>query len=207
MIHDLFPDTYMCHRVVGDMLSSKLKTGDVRVLDVGGIGRLQFFCKASPKTKVTDYNEPKLGCKLPYEDNTFDAVVSINTFEHVLLEKRPTFFYEAIRVAKNEVILVFPFNDYEGLKEKIEHSHLSCNQTIPTLEEISEYTSTLTGYSITKQFMCPITWHIAVLAGMETLEPVYDYINKMLEANPKLWFCTEPIAYLVILRINKNDDR
>ncbi len=203
MIHNLFPDTYMCHREVSDMLSS-----NTTVLDIGGIGRLQEFCQAPSKVIVTDHNKPGSDCRLPYKDNTFDAVVSINTLEHVAHKHRPLFLREAIRTARNEVILVFPFNDeYEELKERVGHKHLTLWDTIPDLNEVSSYISSISNYVVMKQFVCPITWHLALIAGGEKLKCLYNYINEGLDSDPSMWFCTESVAYLVILRIIKNEDK
>ncbi len=204
MIHDLFPDTYMCHREVSDMLSP-----NTTVLDIGGIGRLQEFCQAPSKIKVTDQNKVRGSeCKLSFKDNTFDTVVSINTLEHVPHRQRPLFIWEAIRIARNEIILVFPFNDeYEELKERIGHKHLSLWDTIPDLNETLSYISSITNYAVMKQFVCPITWHLGLIAAGEKLKCLYNYINEGLDSDPSLWYCTESVAYLVILRIIKNEDK
>lgn len=103
---------------------SILKQYDIQtVLDVGGVGKLEA---------LSDYhvNDANLrsginGCDLPFEDNSFDAVVSIATLEHV--EDKEKFLEECNRVAKKVAVHWFPCGiyaeDVEELKAKYGHWH------------------------------------------------------------------------------------
>ena len=110
---------------------SVLKRYDIKtVLDVGGVGKLET---------LSDYhvNDANIGdgidgCNLPFEDNSFDAVVSIATLEHV--EDQERFLDECDRTAKKVAVHWFPCGIYaeevEELKKKSGYWH-PCN--IPTL--------------------------------------------------------------------------
>jgi len=103
---------------------SILKQYDIKtVLDVGGIGKLD---------KLSDYDVTNAniidginGCNLPYEDASFDAVVSIATLEHV--KDKIEFLQECQRVTKILVLHWYPFGewaeDVERLKKKYGHHH------------------------------------------------------------------------------------
>lgn len=89
-----------------------------RILDVGGRGNhLQQFL---PNDEVfyldplVDQNEdanyiPGDGCEMPLEDNSFDFVVSLDTFEHIPKDQRDNFVREHIRVARLMAIIIAPF--------------------------------------------------------------------------------------------------
>jgi len=106
---------------------SILKQYDIKtVLDVGGTGKLRSLSQY-------DVSEANLrdgvdGCALPYEDDNFDAVVSIATIEHVHDQEK--FLNECERVAKIVSVHWFPFGPYaemaEQLKKKYGHYH-PCN--------------------------------------------------------------------------------
>ncbi len=134
----LHPVTAVLQWKILDVLSRyDIKT----VLDVGGIGKLGRLSEY----KVKDANI-KLGFdgqELPFDDNKFDAVVSIATLEHV--DDHEKFLQECYRVAKKIAVHWFPMGDYaievEKLKRKYLHWH-SCN--IPTtLVGMNEYNKKL----------------------------------------------------------------
>lgn len=103
---------------------SILKEYDIKtLLDVGGVGKLA-------KLSHYDVSEANLasgvdGCDLPFENDSFDATVSVATVEHV--EDPVRFLQECYRVAKKASVHWFPCGDYaqevEDLKEKYGHWH------------------------------------------------------------------------------------
>lgn len=164
------------------------------VLDVGGVGKLE----ALSDYHVTDVNIAKGmggagigvgilegvdGCDLPFEDNSFDAVVSIATLEHV--GDHEQFLQECERVAKKVTVHWFPCGVWaenaEELKRKYGHWH-PCN--IPTLytglEMFQESDTVRVRYGELEKF---VTCGEHLLLCM-TLTPslkapeVYDYVVK-----------------------------
>jgi len=103
---------------------SILKQYDIEsVLDVGGVGKMEQLSSY----KITNANiiYGIDGCALPYEDNQFDAVVSIATLEHV--HDQAKFLEECERVTRKASIHWFPCGRFaeeaERLKSKYGHYH------------------------------------------------------------------------------------
>jgi O-antigen biosynthesis protein len=118
------------------------------ILDVGGYkGLTGAFCS---KHKVTicdlfDIDEPNYvkgdGRRLPFGNDSFDFVVSFDTYEHVPREGREQFIKELMRVAKNAVILAAPFDTDDGAVSLAEtrlndyHKHILDGADHPWLKE------------------------------------------------------------------------
>ncbi|GEM_PF-1918051 len=107
--HFLFYDTYERHKKIG----SFIKNGET-VLDVGGAANhLSQFSKPS---KIITANLRGMensdviipGDKLPFKNNSFDVVCSIDVLEHLPKKDRAGFIKELSRVAKKRIILSFP---------------------------------------------------------------------------------------------------
>ncbi|MEX2028045.1 MAG: methyltransferase domain-containing protein [Candidatus Curtissbacteria bacterium] len=107
--HFLFYDTYERHRKIGSLI----KNGET-VLDVGGAANhLSQFTNAS---KIVTANLAGMensdvvisGDKLPFKNNSFDVVCSIDVLEHLQKRQRAGFIKELARVARRRVILSFP---------------------------------------------------------------------------------------------------
>ena len=117
---------------------SILKQYDIKtVLDVGGTGKLRSLSQY-------DVSEANLkdgvdGCALPYEDGSFDAVVSIATLEHVHDQEK--FLDECERVSRIVSMHWFPYGPVaemaERMKKKYGHYH-PCR--IPYVEMIADKT-------------------------------------------------------------------
>ncbi|MCC6548117.1 methyltransferase domain-containing protein [Candidatus Sumerlaeota bacterium] len=92
-----------------------------RLLDVGGYPGTfaREFTTAYPRWQAITLDQPKenlpqyvsaSGSKIPFPDGSFDAVVSIDTFEHVPPAERELFLSELCRVSGGVVILAAPFH-------------------------------------------------------------------------------------------------
>lgn len=112
--HLLFYDTYERHKKIGSLI----KNGET-VLDVGGAaGHLSLFSKPS---KIITANLAGMensdviinGGRLPFKNNSFDVVCSIDVLEHLPKKNREEFIKELERVAKKKIILSFPIGTPE----------------------------------------------------------------------------------------------
>ncbi|MDO8487442.1 MAG: class I SAM-dependent methyltransferase [Candidatus Curtissbacteria bacterium] len=107
--HFLFYDTYERHKKIGGLI----KNGET-VLDVGGAANhLSQFAK--PRKIITanlsgGENSDVIikGDKLPFKNNSFDVVCSIDVLEHLPKNDRAKFIKELKRVAAKRIILSFP---------------------------------------------------------------------------------------------------
>ncbi len=112
-------DHYQRYRFAAQILPH-IAPGAKHILDIGGaLGQLPLFypdvdivvidCswEDSPWSCIYD------GTKLPFDDSQFDAVVSIDTLEHVPPEQRQAFLREAARVSKDALLVSGPFHDPE----------------------------------------------------------------------------------------------
>ena len=92
------------------------------VLDLGGgPGSLQAFLPRADVTSTDiahpgEWHEqaPRLvladGARLPFGDDTFDVVVSLDTLEHVVPASREAFLAETARVARRWALVVCPYD-------------------------------------------------------------------------------------------------
>jgi len=153
-------DSFERHRAVANLLKMSLQL-PATVLDVGGeisirCNHLGRFVKGYSITtanvgRASDVSYD--GDTLPFGDKSFDAVVSIDTAEHVPKEKRMAWIQGFFRVSRKIVLLAAPlgteFNrnhdramnelhrsmfgaDHHYLKE-----HIACG--LPELEEIRSW--------------------------------------------------------------------
>ncbi len=120
---------------------SILKQYDIKtVLDVGGVGKLnELTDRFVYNANVTNILNPMDGCDLQFEDDKFDAVVSIATLEHV--GDQSQFLNECYRTAKKVEVHWFPCGiyaeDVEALKKKYGHWHPCKIPVLPDDEDES----------------------------------------------------------------------
>lgn len=113
-----YDPSYITRHIIVAEIINHLENKDI--LDVGGYnGGMSKLIKNNNIITVdlVDNLEDKSyvkydGNKLPFKNNSFHAVVSIDTLEHVKPENRKNMINEMIRVSKDLVILYAPFNDY-----------------------------------------------------------------------------------------------
>ena len=107
-------DLYERHSVVCRLLAEALgeRSGGSCVLDVGGrAGLLERFVAFRVIAVNLDGSGHLAGSgfALPFADGSFDAVVTLDTLEHMPREARLPFIRECCRVARQFVIVAAPF--------------------------------------------------------------------------------------------------
>ncbi len=137
------PDVFFRHLLVARELSKipDLKT----VLDVGGsLGEFRKF-RNDLKVVTADVIGGDViygGDRLPFKDSGFDAVVSIDTLEHVPPLKRVELVGEWLRVAKDILVMIAPYASAAHLKyeQKLKKDYENKRKKIPEyLEEHLKY--------------------------------------------------------------------
>ena len=105
-------DLYERHAVVSQLLRTRLgDAAQVRILDVGGRSDLLERFLDYRVVSVNPDGSGDLagsGFALPFADGSFNAVVSIDTLEHLPREKRSPFLRECLRVARHYLLVAAP---------------------------------------------------------------------------------------------------
>ena len=117
-------DHYGRYRLAAEVVARTSGGRPGRVLDVGGgPGSLAAFAPSLfPRTQVVASDllqpgdwfaeAPSLvladGAALPFGDGTFDAVVTLDTLEHVPPDRRTALLHELVRAARSWVLVVCP---------------------------------------------------------------------------------------------------
>jgi len=112
-------DLYERHHIVSRILN---RCGTETVVDVGGTaGTLQMFSKNLQILVVNIDDSGDLMCagrSLPFADNSVDAVVSLDTLEHIPSQDRKHFVQEMLRVSGKDVVFCTPLGS--NLHRRIE---------------------------------------------------------------------------------------
>jgi len=113
---------------------------------------------------------------MPFDDDSFDVVVSVNTLEHVPLKKRRAFFAECNRVSRKGSVYIFPVGKYarqiEDIKKKAGHNHPCAIQKVDKTLELLP--SAVKSYKVEEVMTC--REHLWCLAMAPTQLPRNTYI-------------------------------
>lgn len=116
---DLPFDQYQRYRVISDALGLLRENEEpLRILDVGGAEGVILKFLHKDDVTILDQTEAEgvpgfvLGdaTALPFEDESFDYVVSVDVYEHIPDEVREKYLSELRRVARGGVLLAAPFD-------------------------------------------------------------------------------------------------
>lgn len=100
-----------------------------KILDIGGYkGEIhRFFSSDEASVTVMDLNDSSdknyvkgSALDIPFDDNSFDYVVSFEVFEHIPRSSRQKYIEEAMRVSKGTFILTAPFSGDGNVVSKSE---------------------------------------------------------------------------------------
>lgn len=137
-------DMYQRYALTAELLSALVPTGG-RLLEVGAapspaegfFGDYQLVLTDRYGTKSGRYVVSD-GAALPFATGAFDAVITLDTLEHVVAGDRPAFLRECRRVSRDLVLLTAPFASAAvELAEDALHSFVRArlHQEFPTLAE------------------------------------------------------------------------
>lgn len=175
-------DVYERHQVASQILKNELEEKeDVTVLDVGG--RINLLDRFLPYETISVNPDGSgmvwgSGMALPFGDNIFDAVVTIDTLEHLPQKKRLPFIQECMRVARSIGLVAAPFGSaghtvYEKRlnelhKEVLGKPHLYLNEHIryglPTAVHLKQVVHALKPASATLYYAGNYIWQVRSFA-------------------------------------------
>lgn len=170
-------DLYERHAVVGRLLGERLDGAEVgsRILDVGGhAGLLDRFLRS----RVVSVNPDgagdlvAAGGELPFADRSFDAVVTIDTLEHVPRSGRLDLLRECVRVSRRFVLAAAPFGSegHSACEARLsdlhrsvlgqEHTYLAehVRYGLPDLAELGEWVGRLSASGVEYFFAGDYSW-------------------------------------------------
>jgi O-antigen biosynthesis protein len=132
-------DQYQRHRAVADVIE-KLREDSrpLRVLDIGGEGPILDFL---PEDLVTILDPPRIkgmadvakedATTLPFEDESYDYVLSVDVYDHIEPTARDRYLSELRRVSQRGVLLAGPFDSgaVRGAERVVNEFHRSIHPT------------------------------------------------------------------------------
>lgn len=169
-------DLYERHTVVSHLLQ-KAMGSDARptVLDVGGRKALLERFLPYPTTAINPDGTGHIlgdGSHLPFARSSFDAVVNLDTLEHLPSETRLPFIQECLRVSQKCVIIAAPYGSPEHIQlEKAlnaqyqqavgkPHPYLSEHVTygLPSPEQLQQFVEALRPFPTQLSYAGDFTW-------------------------------------------------
>jgi hypothetical protein len=112
-------DQHQRYRIVADAIEQlREDSGPLQILDVGGGEGIMLNFLSEDRVTALDRSDAEWGpgfvkgdkISLPFEDETFDFVVSVDVYEHIQPEARDKFLSELRRTARRGVLLAAPFD-------------------------------------------------------------------------------------------------
>lgn len=126
------PDVFFRHALVARAAGTSKS-----ILDVGGsLGELRKFLPHANITTADVANGANVvfdGGKLPIDDQSYEAVVSVDTFEHIPDTERLLFVKELFRVAKKQVVILAPYGskEHSTAEKRLVDSYTRHGKSVP----------------------------------------------------------------------------
>lgn len=202
MLKQLMPyDLYERHRVVGRLLRER---GVKTVLDVGGnLGVLQQFLDADIVALNVGENADLYydGRTIPFEAARFDAVVSLDTLEHIPAPERPGFLQECVRVTRRHLVIAAPYgsDEHRAYEQKLDalytrtfgaiHTYLNehVRYGIPNQQDLHDLIAPLPLKNVTLYFAGNFVWQCRNLERLITRQGD-PWIKRCVDWNSKALF-------------------
>lgn len=124
-------DQYQRYKLVHEAIESLRDKPRLKILDVGGYpGPILDFLPSDDILvidqieDVREHYQKANALELPFEDGSFDFVVSVDVYEHIVANQRDLFLQELSRVAHRAIFLMAPFHsDNVVSSEKLLDQH------------------------------------------------------------------------------------
>jgi len=208
------------------LVASRIKELNLKsclLLDVGGnMGSIcEFIDPQQYRILTLDINSDAMcfrnthidaiiadGCRIPFKNNSFDIVISVDAVEHIPSLKKDEFCRELMRVAKRRVILHCPLDSSDGkfqgsvydakfykwyktlFKEDIEATKEHLMLGLPTIEKLSSLFpgSVIYGTQNANIWLKYMKWeripYVWPVTGL-----IYKFIWNKKEDNPPFYSC------------------
>ncbi len=216
-------DQYQRYRVTADVLAAFGVEPGSLVLEVGGgPGPLEAFLPEH-ELVVSDISGAHLGrflladgAALPFADQTFAVVVTLDTLEHVPARFRPAFLSELLRVSEDLVVLSAPFaspelelaeealnefirarfqGDFPTLDEHADNGLPELEPTIAALAHDGFSAATLPSGYLPRWLAGMLVHHELLATGVPHLGKLHAYYNEVVSPLD----CREPSYRHVIV--------
>lgn len=186
-------DVFERHKKVASFISASDS-----IVDIGGeLNHLSQFCR-SQKIIVANLNTGDVIItkdKIPFENNSFDIVCSIDVLEHLPKNKRQEFVDKLASIAKKKVVLSFPIgtaqhityekkmSDWlENRGENLSYLREHIRHGLPTKKEID---------LLTKNFKTKISFSGDIKAN--------EFLFKIFIFDPKVKYVRKIIYFLKLI--------
>ncbi|MBK8905044.1 MAG: class I SAM-dependent methyltransferase [Anaerolineaceae bacterium] len=169
-------DLYERHSVVSQLLQKALGSHlQQTVLDVGGRKELLERFLPYPTISINPDGTGHLlgdGGQLPFADSSFDAVVNLDTLEHLPSKTRLPFIQECLRVSKKIVVVAAPFGSSEHIqlektlnelyRQALGHPHRYLSEHVafglPSSEQLNQFAEALRPFPTQFFYAGDFTW-------------------------------------------------
>ncbi|HUQ40259.1 MAG TPA: class I SAM-dependent methyltransferase [Acidimicrobiales bacterium] len=199
-------DQYQRYQVTAELLGRLGVGAGATVLEVGGApGPLEGFLP-DHEVFVVDLNGKREGryamadgARLPFADDTFDVVVTLDTLEHVPAADRDAFLREAKRVSTDLIVLSAPFGDpalelaedavnafvrqrfggdFPTLDEHRDHGLPVLDETVERVANDGWNTAVLPSGYLPRWLLGMIFHHELLATGVPSLGALHAYYNR-----------------------------